>query len=328
MNNEPKIFVAGHKGMVGSAIMRQLVGLGTKKLLTRTHAELDLTEQAAVRQFFSKERPDQVYLAAARVGGILANEKYPAEFIHSNIMIEANVIDAAFKSGVKKLMFLGSSCIYPKDATQPMSENELLTGPLELTNEPYAIAKIAGIKLCESYNRQYGATHDLDYRCVMPSNLYGPGDYYHPENSHVIPGLIERFHTSKLRKMPSVSVWGSGSPRREFLHVDDLASACVYLMNLDKPFYEECVEERVSHVNVGSGVDIAIRDLAKIISKVVGYEGVIRFDTSKPDGVIRKLLNSNRLRSLGWSASVDLEAGLEKTYQEFFEKKSTGNVRF
>ena len=314
---QPKIYVAGHRGMVGAAIVRTLAAAGRAKLLTRTHAELDLTDQAAVRAFFGQERPDQVYLAAARVGGIHANDTYPAEFIYQNLMIEANVIDAAFRNGVKQLLFLGSSCIYPRLAAQPMREDALLTGTLEPTNEPYAIAKIAGIKLCESYNRQYGESHGIDYRSVMPTNLYGPGDNYHPENSHVIPALIRRFHEAKLNKAPSVSIWGSGTPRREFLYVDDMARACVHVMDIDKPGYDRHTEPMCSHINVGTGTDLTIRELAEGIRAVVGYPGEIAFDTSRPDGAPRKLMDSTRLNGLGWRPSVGLEEGLAMAYRDF-----------
>jgi GDP-L-fucose synthase len=305
--------------MVGSAIVRQLLveGQPADFIVTRTHSELDLTDQAAVRAFFENEKPDQVYLAAARVGGIHANNTYPAEFIYQNLMIEANIIDAAFRNGVKKLLFLGSSCIYPKLAPQPMREDVLLTGALEATNEPYAIAKIAGIKLCESYNRQYGESHGLEYRSVMPTNLYGPGDNYHPVNSHVIPALIRRFHEAKVNNAPSVAIWGSGTPRREFLYVDDMAAACLHVMNLDKATYEQHTQPMLSHINVGYGEDITIRQVAEAISKTVEYNGEITFDTTKPDGTPRKLMDSSRLNTLGWKAQVELEAGLRAAYQDF-----------
>lgn len=321
MNRPEKIYVAGHRGMVGAAIVRQLLAQGhpAERIVTRTHAELDLTDQAAVRAFFAAERPDQVYLAAAKVGGIHANDTYPADFIYDNLMIEANVIDAAFRNGVRKLLFLGSSCIYPKFAPQPMREDALLTGPLEPTNEPYAIAKIAGIKLCESYNRQYGQSHGIDYRSVMPTNLYGPGDNYHPENAHVIPALIRRFHEAKVNGVPSVTIWGTGTPRREFLYVDDMAAACVHVMNLDKQTYDRLTRPMLSHINVGSGYDITIRELAETIAKVVGYRGDIAFDPGKPDGTPRKLMDSSRLNALGWHARVGLEEGLAAAYQDFLE---------
>ncbi len=303
--------------MVGSAIVRTLLGQGVRPqdIITRTHAELDLTNQEEVRAFFATERPDQVYLAAARVGGIHANNTYPAEFIYDNLMIEANIIDAAFRAGVRKLLFLGSSCIYPKLAPQPIAEGALLTGALESTNEPYAVAKIAGIKLCESYNRQYG----VDYRSVMPTNLYGPGDNYHPENSHVIPALIRRFHEAKSANVPVVMVWGSGTPMREFLYVDDMAAASVHVMNLDKPSYDQHTQPMLSHINVGCGYDITIRELAETVARVTGYAGKIEFDASKPDGTPRKLMDSSRLNALGWQAKVSLEEGLSVAYRDFVE---------
>jgi len=312
-----KIYVAGHRGMVGSALVRTLQSLGYGDLVIRTRSELDLTDQAAVRDFFSREKPDQVYLAAARVGGIHANHTYPAEFIYQNLMIEANLVDAAFQHGVKKLLFLGSSCIYPGRAAQPMREDALLTAPLEPTNEPYAIAKIAGIKLCESYNRQYGTSHGIDYRSVMPTNLYGPGDNYHPENSHVIPAMIRRFHEARMKKAPSVKIWGSGTPRREFLYVEDMADACVHVMNLDKTIYDKHTEPMRSHINVGSGTDFTIKSLAETIRHITGYEGQIEFDPSKPDGSPRKLMDSSRLNHLGWKAKVSLEEGLALAYKDF-----------
>lgn len=319
MSAFPKIYIAGHRGMVGSAIVRHLLAQGhpQDRIVGRTHAELDLTNQAAVRAFFDQERPDQVYLAAAKVGGIHANNTYPAEFIYKNLMIEANIIDAAYRSGVKKLLFLGSSCIYPKFAAQPMREDALLTGALESTNEPYAIAKIAGIKLCESYNRQYGVSQGIDYRSVMPTNLYGPGDNYHPENSHVIPALIRRFHEAKINNAAIVTIWGTGSPMREFLYVDDMAAASVYVMNLDKGAYDQHTQPMLSHINVGFGADITIKKLGELIGKTVGYTGVIDFDSTKPDGTPKKLMDSQRLSVLGWSPRVPLEAGLELAYEDF-----------
>jgi len=325
MSNQPKIYIAGHRGMVGSAIVRTLQQQGHTNIIARTHAELDLTEQSAVREFFTFEKPDLVYLAAAKVGGIHANNTYPAEFIYQNLMMEANIINAAFRNGVKKLLFLGSSCIYPKLASQPMREDALLTGTLESTNEPYAIAKIAGIKLCESYNRQYGASHGVDYRSVMPTNLYGPGDNYHPENSHVIPALIRRFHEAKVNNASSVAIWGTGRPRREFLHVDDMAAACVHVMNLPKATYDQHTGSMLSHINVGYGADVTIRELAEIVSQTVGYQGQISFDTSKPDGTPRKLMDSSRLHALGWKAQVDLNVGLKAAYQDFLTQCLTQN---
>ncbi len=308
--------------MVGSAIVRQLLAHGhpAKNIVTRSHAELDLTNQAAVRDFFASGKLDQVYLAAAKVGGIFANHTYPAEFVYQNLMIEANVIDSAFRADVKKLLFLGSSCIYPRLAPQPMREDALLTGVLEPTNEPYAIAKIAGIKLCESYNRQYGESHGIDYRSIMPTNLYGPGDNYHPENSHVIPALIRRFHEAKVNNAPSVTIWGTGTPRREFLYVDDMAAACVHVMGLSKIVYDRHTQPMLSHINVGWGRDITIKELAETIARVIGYPGDITFDPSKPDGTPRKIMDSTRLNHLGWQAKFGLEAGLEKAYQDFLRK--------
>ena len=318
MIGQAKIYVVGHRGIVGSAIVRTLQQQGQTNIVTRTHAELDLTNQAAVHAFFQKEKPTQVYLAAAKVGGIHANNTYPAEFIYQNLMVQANVIDAAFRSGVQKLLFLGSSCIYPKLAPQPMAEDALLTGTLEPTNEPYAIAKIAGIKLCESYNRQYGVSHGVDYRSVMPTNLYGPGDNYHPENSHVIPALIRRFHEAKVANAPTVTIWGSGTPRREFLYVDDMAAASVFVMNLPETTLDAHTQPMQSHINVGFGEDITIQQLAQAVGKTVGYQGVIDFDTSKPDGSPRKLMDSRRLNALGWQAQVQLAQGLALAYQDFY----------
>ena len=317
-----KIYIAGHSGMVGSAIRRNLISRGYPEdhIITKTHSELDLTKQIEVRNFFDSERPDQVYLAAAKVGGIKANNTYPAEFIYENLMIEANVIDAAFRSGVKELLFLGSSCIYPKNASQPMNESALLTGALEPTNEPYAISKIAGIKLCESYNRQYGSSHKIDYRSIMPTNLYGPGDNYDIENSHVIPALLRRFHQAKIDNDTSVVVWGTGRPRREFLYVDDMAEACVFLMNLERSVYLRNTNQMLSHVNVGFGKDITISELAKIIAKTIGYNGRIEFDASQPDGTPRKLLNCDHILGWGWKPKVTLPVGLSMTYTSFLEK--------
>ena len=312
-----KIYVAGHRGMVGSAIVRTLNAMGYQNVIGKTHAQLDLTNQAAVKAFFEQEKPDQVYLAAARVGGIYANNTFPAEFIYDNLMVQNNVIHQAFLSGVQKLLFLGSSCIYPKLAPQPMSEDTLLTGKLEPTNEPYAIAKIAGIKMCESYNRQYGQSHGIDYRSVMPTNLYGPGDNYHPENSHVIPGLIRRFHEAKLANTPEVVIWGTGTPRREFLYVDDMAGASVFVMELDKAIYDSQTEPMQGHINVGFGSDVTIAQLAKAVGAAVGYQGSISFDSTKPDGSPRKWMSSERLNNLGWNAKVDLEKGLKQAYADF-----------
>jgi GDP-L-fucose synthase len=322
MKTEPLIYVAGHRGMVGAAIVRQLLSQGhsSLRLITRTHEELDLTDQALVRDFFASEKPDQVYLAAAKVGGIHANNTYPADFIYDNLLIQANVIDAAFQNGVKKLLFLGSSCIYPKLAHQPMSEDALLTGTLEATNEPYAVAKIAGIKLCESYNRQYGKSHGVDYRSVMPTNLYGPGDNYHPENSHVIPALIRRFHEAKLAKTPSVAIWGTGTPKREFLYVDDMAAASVHVMNLPLATYSQNTQPMLSHINVGYGHDVSIAEAAETIAQVVGYKGSVTFDDTKPDGAPRKWMDSSRINNLGWQAQVDLRQGLTLAYQDFLNK--------
>jgi len=306
--------------MVGSSIVRNLQAKGYSNIVSRTHAELDLTNQAAVQAFFESEKPDQVYLAAAKVGGIHANNTFPAEFIYDNLMVQNNVIHQAFLSGVQKLLFLGSSCIYPKLAPQPMSEDALLTGKLEPTNEPYAIAKIAGIKMCESYNRQYGASHGVDYRSVMPTNLYGPGDNYHPENSHVIPALIRRFHEAKVANAPEVVIWGTGTPRREFLYVDDMAAASVFVMELDKGIYDSQTESMQSHLNVGYGSDVTISQLATAVASATGYQGKISFDSSKPDGAPRKWMDSNRLNQLGWSPKVDLVAGLALAYSEMIAR--------
>lgn len=313
MSKDNTIFVAGHRGMVGSAIVRKLKERGYTNIVTRTHAEVDLVQQAAVREFFLKERIDQVYMAAAKVGGILANNTYPAEFIYQNLMVEANVIHEAWQAGVKKLLFLGSSCIYPRLAPQPLAEDALLTGLLEPTNEPYAIAKIAGVKICESYNRQYGT----DYRSVMPTNLYGPGDNYHSENSHVIPGLIRRFHEAKQSGAPEVTIWGTGSPMREFLYVDDMAEACLHIMELDSETYAQHTDPMLSHINIGTGEDLAIRDLAVTIGQVISYSGRIVFDTSKPDGTPRKLMDVRRMQSLGWRPQVGLRDGLTLAYSDF-----------
>ena len=316
-----RIFVAGHKGMVGSALVRLLKKQNKKKIeiITRERAELDLINQNEVQNFFKKEKINQVYLAAAKVGGIYANNTLPAEFIYENLMIETNVIHSAFSSGVKKLLFLGSSCIYPKFAKQPMKEEELLTGKLEPTNEPYAIAKIAGIKLCESYNRQYSKSHSINYLSVMPTNLYGPGDNYHPKNSHVIPGLIRRFYEAKIKKKPYVTVWGTGNAKREFLYIDDMARACIHIMNLKKSIYKKQTQSGITHINAGSGKDLTINELANIIKTVVGYKGVIKFDNSKPDGSPRKFINSKRLNNLGWKPKVSLKHGLNNAYKDFLK---------
>ncbi|WP_342806487.1 GDP-L-fucose synthase [Alteromonas sp. M12] len=314
-----KVFVAGHRGMVGSAIVRQLTKQGDVEIVTKTRKELDLTSQAEVSEFFAKENIEQVYLAAAKVGGIIANNTYPAEFIYENLMIQCNIIHSAHVAGVQDLLFLGSSCIYPKLAEQPMSEDALLTGTLEPTNEPYAIAKIAGIKLCESYNRQYGR----NYRSVMPTNLYGENDNFHPENSHVIPALIRRFHEAKLEGNPEVVAWGSGKPMREFLHVDDMAAASIYVMQLDNATYEANTQPMLSHINVGTGVDCTIRELVETVAKVTGYEGDISFDASKPDGAPRKLMNVSRLKDLGWQYSISLEEGLASTYEWFLANQDS-----
>ena len=315
MNKASKIYVAGHRGLVGSAIMRQLDAMGCSNVLTRTHSELDLVDQAQVRAFFAEEQPEYVFLAAAKVGGIHANNTYPAEFIYQNMMIEANIIDAAYRNGVAKLLFLGSSCIYPRAVEQPMREDALLTDVLEPTNEPYALAKIAGIKLCESYNRQYGT----DYRSVMPTNLYGTGDNFHPENSHVIPAVMRRIHEAKQRGDSEVTVWGSGKPMREFLHVDDMAAACLFVMLLDKASYEVNTDPMLSHINVGTGVDCTIREMAETVKKVVGFEGELVFDKSKPDGAMRKLMDVSRLKAMGWEASIGFEEGLADTYRWYLE---------
>jgi len=313
LNTHPRIYVAGHNGLVGSALVRALRAQGHTNIVTRNHAELELTDQAQVRDFFRSERIDQVYLAAAKVGGIHANNTYPADFIYDNMMVEANVVHEARASGVEKLLFLGSSCIYPRLAPQPIREEYLMGGLLEPTNEPYAMAKIAGIKLCESYNRQYGT----DYRSVMPTNLYGPGDNYHPENSHVIPALLLRFHEARLANAPEVVIWGSGKPMREFLYVDDMATACIHVMNLDRDTYVKHTDPMHSHINIGTGEDVTIAELARLVGETVGYRGRIVFDTSKPDGTPRKLLDVGKLKQLGWQASTPLQEGLRRTYDAF-----------
>ena len=311
-----KIFVAGHQGMVGSAICRQLQKQSDVEIITRTRSDLDLCDQSAVREFMKVEKPDEVILAAAKVGGIQANNSYPAEFIYQNLQIQNNVINSAHLNDVHKLLFLGSSCIYPRSIEQPMQEDALLTGILEPTNEPYALAKIAGIKMCESYNRQY----DRDYRSVMPTNLYGPGDNYHPENSHVVPALIRRFHEAKVKNLEEVTVWGSGLPKREFLYVEDMAEACVFIHNLDRHVIQEETHPMLSHLNIGSGEDLSIKDLAQVIKKVVGFNGNLIFDTNKPDGASRKLLNIDKLTKLGWRSKTKLPLGLQLTYRDFLER--------
>ncbi|PHR51633.1 GDP-L-fucose synthase [Cycloclasticus sp.] len=315
MDKSAKIYVAGHRGMVGSAIIRELNKKGFRNIIKKTRNELDLLNQQAVAEFFAQEKPDFVVLAAAKVGGIFANNEYPAEFIYENVMVQTNVIHQAYKAQVKQLLFLGSSCIYPKSAEQPMQESALLTGEFEPTNEPYAIAKIAGIKLCESYNRQYGT----DFRSVMPTNLYGPNDNYDLQNSHVIPGLIKRIHQAKTNNDKSLKVWGTGSAMREFLYVDDLAQACVMLMNIPKGDYKAYIPERNSHINIGTGSDISIKELVAILIDIIGYKGQIEWDTSKPDGTPRKLLDVSRMTSLGWSASTSLIDGLRLTYRRYLE---------
>ncbi len=315
MEINSKIYIAGHRGLVGSAIMRQLQSSGYNNLVTRAHDQLDLVDQVQVRSFFEDEAPEYVILAAAKVGGIHANNTYPADFIYDNLMIEANVIDAAYRAGVEHLLFLGSTCIYPKAVAQPMREDALLTDVLEPTNEPYAIAKIAGIKLCESYNRQYGT----DYRSVMPTNLYGINDNFHPDNSHVIPALMRRIHEAKLREAPEVDVWGTGNAMREFLYVDDMAAASLFVLGLDRVTYQANTKPMLSHINVGTGVDVTIRELAETMRRVVDYKGSIKFDTSKPDGAPRKLIDVSRLARMGWRYQVELEEGLERTYQWFLQ---------
>jgi len=314
--DKPIIFIAGHKGMVGSALV-SLLQTQDVELIKKKKNELDLLNQKDVQNFFKNQKIDQVYLAAAKVGGIHANNTYPADFIYENLMIEINVIHSAFLSGVKKLLFLGSSCIYPKNANQPIKEEELLSGKLEPTNEPYAIAKIAGVKMCESYNRQFGKSHGIDYRSLMPTNLYGPGDNYHPENSHVIPGLIYRFHEAKINNLPKVTVWGSGIPEREFLYVDDMARASVHIMNIDKETYDKHTSSICSHINTGSGKDISIKELAETIKEVVNFNGEIDFDPSKPDGNPRKLLDSKKIKNIGFKPEISLKEGLIKTYKAY-----------
>ena len=313
-----KIFIAGHKGMVGSSLVR-LLKKQDVEIITKNKKELNLLNQNQVQSFFKNLKIDQVYLAAAKVGGIYANNIYPAEFIYKNLMIQTNIIHSSFLNGVKKLLFLGSSCIYPKKANQPIKEEELLMGKLEQTNEPYALAKIAGIKMCESYNRQYGKRYDIDYRCIMPTNLYGPGDNYHPENSHVIPGLIYRFHNAKTKNLPSVNVWGTGKPKREFLYVDDMAEASIHIMNVNKKNYDKQTSLRCAHINVGNGKEHTIKEIAENIKKIVGFKGEINFDSTKPDGSPRKFLDCSRLKKLGFKPKINLQEGLKKTYKNFLK---------
>ena len=315
MNLNDKIYIAGHRGLVGSAIVRQLESRGFTNLLMRTHKELDLISQAQVQDFFTQEKPDYVILAAGKVGGIHANNTYPADFIYQNMMIEANVINSAYENKVKRLLFLGSTCIYPKAVEQPMREDALLTDVLESTNEPYALAKIAGIKLCESYNRQYGT----DFRSVMPTNLYGINDNFHPENSHVVPALMQRFHQATLNNDPEVVVWGTGNAMREFLYVDDMAKASLFVLGLDKDTYQSNTQPMLSHINVGTGKDVTIREMAETMKQVVGFKGKLTFDTTKPDGAPRKLIDVTRLENMGWKYSLDLEDGLTKTYNWYLE---------
>ena len=322
LKNKQKIFIAGHKGMVGSALYRKL-STTDNEIVVASRNDLDLCNQNDVKIFFNSYKFDEVYLAAAKVGGIYANNEFPAEFIYENLMIQNNIINSAFLSGVKKLLFLGSSCIYPKMANQPMKEDQLLSGKLEPTNEPYAISKIAGIKMCESYNRQYGDSHGVDYRSVMPTNLYGPGDNYHPTNSHVIPALIRRFYESVVNQSERITIWGSGNPSREFLHVDDMADASIFVMNLKNDVYKKNTSVMQSHINVGCGKDISIRDLAHNIASISGFNGDIVFDTSKQDGPPRKLMNSEKLFSLGWKPSIDLDRGLEITYKDYIKNLNT-----
>jgi GDP-L-fucose synthase len=318
-NNNKKIYVAGHLGMVGSSIIRALKSRGFNNIIHRSKKRLDLVNQSAVDRFFKKERPDEVYLAAAKVGGIYANNTFPAEFLYQNVMMEANIINAAFENGAKKILFLGSSCIYPKFSKQPILEEYLLDGKLEPTNEPYAISKIVGIKMCESYNRQFGKSHGIDFRCVMPTNLYGIGDNYHPVNSHVIPALIRRFYDAKINNKKSVLVWGTGLPKREFLYVDDLADACIHVMNISKTKYKSLTDDMCSHINIGSGQDLTIKKLAETIKDVVGYKGKIKFNPKMPDGNPKKLLDCSRINKLNWKSKVNLIEGLKITYKNFLQ---------
>ena len=316
LNNKSKVYVAGHRGLVGSAIVRRLEILGITNIISRTHAEMDLCDQLAVRQFMQKEKPDFIVLAAAKVGGIYANNNYPAEFIYDNMMVECNVVHEAYCAGIKNLLFLGSSCIYPKFSQQPIRESEILTGVLEPSNEPYAVAKIAGIKLCESYNRQY----DMDYRSIMPTNLYGPGDNYHAMNSHVVPAMIKRFHEAKLTNADSVEIWGSGKVMREFLHVDDMAAASVFIMQMEKSVYQANTESMLSHINVGTGKDVTIAELAQMIKDIVGFKGTLDFNADKPEGTPRKLLDVSRLNQMGWNAKIDLKTGLKDAYSDYLKR--------
>jgi len=319
MEKSSKIYVAGHRGMVGSSLVRKLEQEGYTNIVTRTSKDLDLRNQQAVADFFAQEKPNYVFLAAAKVGGIVANTTYPAEFIYENLIIECNVINSSFVNGVKNLLFLGSSCIYPKMAEQPIKEEYLMTGKLEHTNEPYAIAKIAGIKLCESFNRQYGESFGIDYRSLMPTNLYGPGDNYNANNSHVVPALIRKFHEAKVNNTEQVIVWGSGTPKREFLYVDDLADACIFIMNIDKTNYQTLVDPMLSHLNVGYGYDLTIKELSILLKEIVGYEGELLFDHAKPDGTPRKLMNSYKLNKLGWYPKIEIEDGLKRAYNDYLE---------
>jgi GDP-L-fucose synthase len=321
--HKPNIFIAGHNGMVGSSLYR-ILNKKNYRIIVRERKELDLLDQYQVKNFFKKNKIDQVYLAAAKVGGIVANNTYPADFIYENIMIQANVIHGAFLGGVKKLLFLGSSCIYPKNINRSIKEKDLLTGRLEQTNEPYSIAKIAGLKMCESYNRQFGKKYEIDYRCIMPTNLYGPGDNYHPQNSHVIPGLISRFHQAKIGKLPRVIVWGSGKPKREFLYVDDMARASIFLMKIKKKIFEKNISPMCSHINVGSGKELSIKKLSESIKDIVGYKGEIIYDKSKPDGNLKKLINSQLINKLGFVVKTNLKEGLKKTYENYL--KTNGNI--
>lgn len=318
LSKNQKIFIAGHNGMVGSALVRRLNALGFSNLITRSHHELDLLDQAAVSAFISDSKPDHIMIAAAKVGGIHANSTYPAEFIYQNLMIVSNLIHSAYLAGCRQLLFLGSSCIYPRRAEQPLTEETLLTGELEPTNEPYAIAKIAGIKLCESYNRQY----DTDYRSVMPTNLYGPKDNYHPENSHVMAALLRRIHEAKIQGAQEVVVWGSGTPRREFMHVDDMAAASIHVMQLDRSVYRANTDAMLSHINIGTGKDVTIRELAETLRTIIGFTGKLVFDLSKPDGMLRKCLDVSLLRKLGWTSKISLKEGIEQTYQAYLDEST------